>query len=106
MGASLVVDAVVAGPVFLSGPVYAAALVGYWYSTGRGRHHYLPLAAATAPIRALAAATALIGLVPLFGPSQRGEVLFPVFFAWLGLLYVVGGLLDHVALRRAMAAHG
>ena len=96
MGGSLVVDAVVAGPVFLSGPVYAAALLAYWWSTGRGRPHYLPLAAATA----------LLGLLPLLAPSLRGEALFPLFFAWLGLLYVVGGLLDHVALRRVMAAHG
>lgn len=96
LGASLAVDAVMAGPVFLSGPAYAAALVAYWWSTGRGRPHYL----------LLATATALIGLLPILSPSLRGEAVFPLFFAWLGLVYVVGGLLDHVALRRVMAAHG
>jgi hypothetical protein len=91
---SLVLDAALAPSVFVSGPVWAASLVLYWWSTGRGREHYL----------VLASLTALFAFVPIAEPTLAGRAAFGVFFAWFGLVYVIAGILDHVALTRALPA--
>jgi hypothetical protein len=92
MVAALVIDAQLAPAIFLTGPVWALALVMYWWSTGRGREHYL----------AFAAATAALGLLPLVGAQLSGRAAFPIFFVWFGIVYVVAGVLDHLALARAL----
>lgn len=91
---SLVLDAAFAPSLFVTGPVWGASLVLYWWSTGRGREHYL----------VLAALTALLVFLPIIQPTLAGRAAFGVFFAWFGLVYVIAGILDHVALTRALPA--
>lgn len=94
MVASLVFDGLAASPIFVSGPVWAASLLLYRLSTGGGREHYL----------VLAAITAMLGILPLIDSSLAGAGSFGIFFTWFGIVYVVGGILDHVALTRALPA--
>jgi hypothetical protein len=92
LGASLVFDALLAPPLFISGIVWAIGILGYWWSTGQGRPHYLVLAPLTASLTFL----------PLLGLVHPGRDMLPPFFAWLGLVYIVAGLLDHRDLVRAL----
>jgi hypothetical protein len=88
---SLIADMLWKPPLFVSGVVWAVAIILYWNSTGRGRLHYLVIAGL------IAATTAL----PLAGvPNGRNAINF--FFAVIGAAYVVGGLLDHFELTRIM----
>jgi O-antigen/teichoic acid export membrane protein len=90
MATSLAIDVIVAPALFISGIVWAAAIVLYWASTGRGRLHYL----------AIAAGTAGLALAPTLGVASAGDGMLPLFFGWFGAAYVVAGLLDHLELRR------
>lgn len=92
MGAALLIDGLASPPLLVSGAVWAVSLVLYWWSTGRGREHYL----------VLAALTALLTFLPVVDPALAGKGAFPVFYAWFGLVYLVAGVLDHVALTRAL----
>jgi hypothetical protein len=92
MGAALLIDGLASPPLLVSGAVWAGALVLYWWSTGRGREHYL----------VLAALTALLTFLPVADPALAGKGAFPVFYAWFGLVYLIAGVLDHVALTRAL----
>src|SRR5262245_24026820 len=42
---SFVVDLLWPQPFFVTGIVWAAAIIAYWRSTGGGRQHYVPIAA-------------------------------------------------------------
>jgi hypothetical protein len=82
MIASLLVDGLLRPPFLVSGPVWGAAILLYWNSTGRGRRHYLLIAAAVA-----------------------ATVAFPsldFFFGVIGAAYMLGGLLDHFELTRIL----
>jgi hypothetical protein len=92
MGASLVADAVLAPPIFISRIVWALAILGYRASTGGGRRHYLVVAGVTAALT----------LLPVVGLTGPGRDAFAVFFGWLGIVYTVGGLLDHRELVQAL----
>jgi hypothetical protein len=92
MGVALVIDGLAEPPLFITGAVWAVALVLYWWSTGRGREHYL----------VLAGLTSLLTLLPLVDPTLAGKGAFPIFYAWFGVVYVVAGVLDHLALTRAL----
>jgi len=88
---SLAVDLVWKPPVFVSGPVWAIAILLYWNSTGRGRLHYL----------GIAAIVAAMGALPFAGvPNGKHAINF--FFAVFGAVYIVGGVLDHFELTRIM----
>lgn len=87
---SLIVDAMWKGPVLLSGPIWAAAIVAYRNSTGRGRSHYF----------VIAAVVATTFILPLFIEPGRATVSF--FFIVVGAAYAIGGLLDHLELRRIL----
>jgi hypothetical protein len=87
---SLIADALWRGPFFLSGPVWAAAILAYRNSTGGGRTHYF----------VIAALVAALGFAPLF--VGAGKPMFNLFFLVLGGAYIIGGLLDHVALTRIL----
>jgi hypothetical protein len=90
MAASIAVDLLVAPKVFVSGLVWAAALVLYRASTGGGRPHYF-VAAAT-----LAALTPL----PTVGLLANGRPMVVLWAVVVGVLYPVLGILDHRELVR------
>lgn len=85
-------DARVPSAFFVSGPIWGAAIVAYWWSTGRGRLHYIPIALAVA----------LTGFVPAAGLVAPGKAMLNVFFAVIGATYVIAGILDHLALARIL----
>jgi hypothetical protein len=90
MATSLAVDLIVAPSLFISGIVWAAAIVLYWAATGTGRLHYL----------VIAAGTAALALAPTLGVAGAGDGMVPLFFGWFGSAYVVAGVLNHLELRR------
>lgn len=50
----------------------------------------------------LAGITALLTFMPLLDPALAGKGGFPIAFAWFGVVYLVAGVLDHLALMRAL----
>jgi hypothetical protein len=92
MFGSMLLDAKLQLPIFISAIVFAAGIVAYRESTGRGRVHYL----------AAAALLALFGLLPLTGVAPTGKDLFGPFLGLLGAIYVVCGVLDHRELTRIL----
>lgn len=92
MGFSLIVDGVFKPPVFVSGPVWAAGLLGYWFSTGRGRPHYL----------FAAAVFVVLTFFPTLGLVAPGPDMLQVFLIVLGVIFIVGGILDHFELTRLL----
>ena len=92
IAAALVVDGVLALPVLVSPFVFAVAIVDYWRSTGRGRLHHL----------AGAAALAAIGVASALGLLPMGRDSFAIIFGTLGLLYTIGGVLDHLEMRQRL----
>ncbi|HEX9943216.1 MAG TPA: hypothetical protein VGG03_14445 [Thermoanaerobaculia bacterium] len=92
MGASLFVDGVLKPPVFVSGLVWGAAVVAYWASTGRGRRHYL----------AIAALFAALTFVPALGLVSAGKAMIGLFMGVLGGVYILAGIFDHLELVRIL----
>ena len=95
MTASIFIDILVAPKVFISGAVWAAALLAYRASTGGGRPHYFVGAAL------LAALTPL----PLAGVVAAGRPMVVLWAVMVGLLYLVLGSLDHLELVRRFPMH-
>ena len=94
MTASIFVDLLVAPKLFLSGLVWAAALLAYRASTGGGRPHYFVGAAL------LAALTPL----PAWGVLSNGRPMVVLWATVVGLLYLIMGGLDHLELTRRFPA--
>ena len=92
MLASMVVDMKLALPLLLSGLVWGASVELYRRSTGGGRRHY---AVAAVLLGAL-------GLLPLAGVSPTGKAGVNLLVGVVGVVYIVGGLLDHRALVRIL----
>lgn len=92
MAVSLIVDMVLAPAVLVSGFVWAAGILAYRQSTGGGRVHYL----------VAAALLAAFGLLPLLGLMQPGKAAVNLFVAAVGIVFIVGGLLDHFELGRIL----
>jgi len=92
MFATLMFDLLAAPAFFVSGPVWAAAIVAFWWSTGRGRSHYLVAAALMLGLSAVQAAGWVI-------PGRPMGILF---LAVLGAIYIVAGMLDHLQLTRVL----
>lgn len=90
--ASLLIDALLHPPIFTSGIVWALATLAYWWSTGRGRPHYLGAAL-------LMGSTAAW---PALGVSAPGRDMLNLFIAVVGVIYIVNGVLDHLELRRSL----
>jgi len=90
MAASVLVDLLAAPTVFLSGVVWAAALLAYRSSTGGGRPHYFVGAAL------LAALTPL----PALGVIDSAAPIVELWALVVGVLYLVLGTLDHLELAR------
>jgi hypothetical protein len=89
---ALAADAKLEPPVFISGLVFGGGILAYWWSTGRGRPHYL---VATTLL-------CLLAFLPLSGTVPAGRVLIGPFLGVLGIIYVIGGVLDHFELTRIM----
>ncbi len=79
-------------PIFITGIVWAAATLAYWWSTGRGRPHYLGAALLFASTSAW----------PALGVATRGHAMMNLFLAVLGATYMINGVLDHLELRRTL----
>ena len=93
--AGLFIDAKFAPRVIVSALVFAIAIEAYRQSTGGGRIHYV---------------IAAIGLVafsvlPLFGVVSTGKHVLTPLIGVVGLIYIVGGVLDHRELVRLLAPH-
>jgi hypothetical protein len=93
MLASLLIDGLTEIPFLVSGIVWGGAIAAYWWSTGRGRGHYLVAAAAVASL----------SLFPTLGVVGSGAPILSLFFIIIGGIYIVGGVLDHLELRRLLA---
>jgi hypothetical protein len=94
MMASMVVDMKLTLPLLLSGLVWGASIELYRRSTGGGRFHY---AVAAVLLGAL-------GLLPLAGAGLTGRSGMTLLIGVVGVVYIVGGLLDHRALVRILRA--
>ena len=89
---ALIIDSVLALPVVVSGFVFAGGMEAYRRSTGGGREHYL-----------LASLMfSAFGFAPVLDLVRPGRDAVTLFIGLLGLVYVGGGLLDHLALCRAL----
>jgi hypothetical protein len=91
MFVSLVIDFTFGWPVFITGPVWALALLLYRASTGGGRNHYFGLAAALLALTIAPMVTQL-----------RGDALASLFFSVVALCYAVAGVLDDLELRQVL----
>jgi hypothetical protein len=90
MLAAIVVDMLARPPVFITGPVWALAILLYRRSTGGGRRHYLVAAAALAAFAPL----------PALRVVDAGAPLMTLWLAVMGVLYLVCAVLDHMELAR------
>ena len=92
MIASLIIDIIFKPLFFITGPVWAAGIMAYWSSTGRGRPHYL------------VASLCMLGLTAIqwLGFVEPGKQMFSVFGLVLGAIYIIAGLLDHRELCRVL----
>jgi hypothetical protein len=92
MLASMVIDVKLSLPILLSGVVWGLSIEAYRRSTGGGRRHY-----------AIAAGLfGVMALLPLLAPVPTGKNGASVLLGLLGIIYVVGGILDHRALVRVL----
>lgn len=94
VGVSLILDWMLQGPLFFSGIVWAVAVLAYWWSTGRGRMHYL------VAVTVLACFT----FFPAFHLVAPGKPIFVLFYAIVGVTFILGGLLDHRELTKFFAS--
>src|SRR4029078_3598150 len=89
---ALLRDGVWRPPILLSGLAWGGALVAYWASTGRGRNHYL----------VFAGAFVVAAFVPLIKGPATGLQRLNCVLAMMGVLYIIGGTLDHFELVRIL----
>jgi len=92
MFVSMIVDYWLRLPISLSSIVWGGGLLAYWWSTGRGRTHYL-LAAGL---------LALMSALPLTGLVEPGRDMVGVTLVTFGMIYIFGGVLDHLELSRIL----
>ena len=78
--------------MLLSGVAFALAIEAYRRSTGGGRGHYVVASVVFAALT----------LLPVVGLTARGAESLNVLFTFLGATYVIGGVLDHLELRRLL----
>jgi len=90
--AAFLIDGVARPRVLVSGFALAVAVEAYRRSTGGGRRHYV----------VASAVFALLTIVPLLGLATPGPAALNLVFAVLGATYVVGGVLDHLELKRVL----
>jgi hypothetical protein len=89
---ALIIDGLLKPPIMVSGLVFALGIEAYRRSTGGGRRHYL-------------LASVLFGvatLAPTLGLMQPGRDVLAFVIGGLGIVYMIGGVLDHLELRRML----
>jgi hypothetical protein len=91
MVVAIILDWKLNWPIFTSGIAFGAGIEAYRRSTGGGRRHY----------SVAAALLVLLAFAPLTGMTTNRQMLAP-FIGLLGLIYVVGGVLDHFELARVL----
>lgn len=94
MLASMVIDMKLTLPIVLSGIVWGAAIEAFRRSTGGQRRHYT----------IASIVLAVFGLLPLAGIIPTGKDAISILVAAVGLIYIVGGVLDHQALVRILGS--
>lgn len=89
---AMLIDLRLAPPVVVSSLAFALAIEAYRRSTGGGRGHYI------------VAALGLIAfaVLPLVGVVQAGKQALTPLIGIVGLIYIVGGILDHRELVRVL----
>ena len=87
---AFVLDGLLKMPVLLSGIAFAAAIEAYRRSTGGGRPHYI----------VASAVLMVVTFTPMLGLATRGAGALNFLLGVLGATYVIGGVLDHLALKR------
>jgi hypothetical protein len=90
---AMLVDTEFRPPLVLSGLAFAIAIEAYRQSTGGGRWHY----------SAFAIGLVAFSILPLFGALPTGKQGLTPLIGIVGLIYIVGGVLDHRALVRILA---
>ena len=91
MFVAMILDWKLNGPIFLSGIVFGMGIEAYRRSTGGGRRHYI----------VAAVMLGLLAFTPVTGLSTSRDLLGP-FIGILGVIYVIGGILDHLELARLL----
>ena len=92
MLAAMVIDMKLTLPIVVSGIVWGAAIEAFRRSTGGGRRHYT----------VAAILLMVFGLLPLVGLIPTGKDAVSILIGAVGLVYIVGGILDHQALVRIL----
>jgi len=90
---AMLVDIELLPPFVVSGLAFAVAIEAYRQSTGGGRGHYT----------AFAIGLVAFSILPLFGIVPAGKQGLTPLIGIVGLIYIVGGVLDHRELVRVLA---
>jgi hypothetical protein len=90
------IDARIAPPMLASALAFAVAIEAYRQSTGGGRVHYI----------VAALALLVFAMLPQFGVLDPGRASFAPLIGLVGVVYVIGGLLDHAELVRILGNDG
>jgi len=90
---AMVVDATVAPPVVVSALAFALATEAFRRSTGGGRAHYI----------LAAIGLVVFSILPLLDVVPAGKHSLTPLIGIIGLIYIVGGVLDHRELVRVVA---
>jgi hypothetical protein len=93
VAAAFIIDARFRPAVILSALAFAAAIEAFRQSTGGGRKHYT--------IAALG--LVVFATLPLAGVVTPGKQILTALIGVVGLIYIVGGVLDHRELVRILA---
>lgn len=82
---AMLIDLELVPPLVISGLAFALAIEAYRQSTGGGRAHYT----------AFAIGLVAFSILPLFGAAPAGKQGLTPLIGMIGLIYIVGGVLDH-----------
>jgi hypothetical protein len=93
---ALMVDGLLKPPIMVSALMFAVSIEAYRRSTGGGRRHYV-LASVLFAIATFA---------PALGFVQPGHDVLVFVLGSLGGVYMIGGVFDHLELRRLLQARG
>ena len=92
--AGMIADVAWRPPLLLSALAFAAAVEAYRESTGGGRLHYV----------VAAVGFVALSLLPTLGVMPNGPRAIGAVIGFTGVVYVIGGLLDHLELVRILGS--